>query len=274
MSFSNFRVKKRSKHKFFIVVFLYLGKKGDLMIERINTGTSGLDQVLKGGLRKNSSILITGAPGTGKTIMALQFIYYGAKSYNENGIFISTEESLSDLRKYAKNMGMDLEDMEKKGKIFLVEKPLATLKGGIASINGLLDLIKKKNIKRVALDSLIFFEYLYPKYDSNKMEFRRQVLLFMQKMKHAGVTFMTVSERRITDLDKLEYDMMDFVFGGFIILSRIRKGSYFERTLTVAKIRGQDHSLDVYPIAIGNDGLKILFDQTPFSLVEKEEGFK
>ena len=51
-------------------------KKGDLMIEKIKTGVSGLDQVLKGGLRKNSTILITGAPGTGKTILALQFVYY------------------------------------------------------------------------------------------------------------------------------------------------------------------------------------------------------
>ena len=242
------------------------------MIERIKTGINGLDEVLKGGLRKNSSILITGAPGTGKTIMALQFVYYGAKNYNENGIFIATEEPLSDLRRYSKNVGMNLEDMEKKGKIFLVEKPLATLKGGIASIKGLLELIKKKNIKRVALDSLIFFEYLYPRFNGNKMEFRRQVLLFMQKMKKTGVTFMTVSERKVTDLDRLEYDMMDFVFEGFIILTRVRKGSYFERILTVAKIRGQDHSLDVYPITIDKSGLRILYDQVPFSLVEKEEG--
>ena len=55
------------------------------MVERIKTGVNGLDRVLKGGLRKNSSILITGAPGTGKTILALEFIYYGAKNYNENG---------------------------------------------------------------------------------------------------------------------------------------------------------------------------------------------
>jgi len=242
------------------------------MIARIKTGTKGLDQVLKGGLRKNSSILVTGAPGTGKTILALQFIYHGAKKYNENGIFIATEDDPSDLRKNAKNLGMDLEDMEKKGKIFIVNKPLATLKGGIESIKGLLDLIKKKNIKRIALDSLIFFEYLYPKVNSNAMEFRRQVLLFMQKIKHAGVTFIAVSERKITDLDRLEYDMMDFVFEGFIVLTRIRKGSYFERVLTVAKIRGQDHSLDVYPITINdNEGLRVLHDQVPFSLVEKEE---
>ena len=247
------------------------------MIERIKTGINGLDQILKGGLRKNSSMLITGAPGTGKTIMALQFIYYGAKTYNENGIFIATEEDLSELRKYGNNFGMNFTALEKKGKIFLVAKPLATLRGGISSIKGLLELIKKKNIKRVALDSMTFFEYLYPRVNSNKMEFRRQVLLFMHKMKHAGVTFMAVSERKITDLDRLEYDMMDFVFEGFIVLSRVRKGSYFERILTVAKIRGQDHSLDVFPVTIDNSGVRILHDQVPFSLVEKEEekqGFK
>ena len=240
-------------------------------VERIKTGIQGLDQVLKGGLRRNSSILVTGAPGTGKTILALQFIYYGAKDHNENGIFISTEESLDVLDQSARNMGMDLASMVKKGNIFFIQKPIATLKGGISSIRGLTDAIKKNNVKRVALDSLIFFEYLYPRFDGNKMEFRRQVLIFIQEMKKAGVTFLVVSERSVTDFDRLTYDMMDFVFEGIILLSRIRKGSYFERVLTVAKIRGQDHSLDVYPVTIGTDGLKVLVDQTPFSLVEKEE---
>ncbi|MBI3027547.1 AAA family ATPase [Candidatus Woesearchaeota archaeon] len=244
-------------------------------VELIRTGIPGLDQVLKGGLRKNSTILITGAPGTGKTIIALQFIYYGAKDCNENGIFITTEENLEDIKQFAKNLGMDIPSMESKGRIFFVQKPLTTMKGGIASIKGMTDAIKKHNIKRVALDSLIFFEYLYPRFNGNKIEFRRQVLLFMHQMKKAGVTFLAVSERSVTDFDRLSYDMMDFVFEGFIVLSRIRKGSYFERVITVAKIRGQNHSLDVYPLTIGDDGLKVLYDQTPFSLVEKEEsGFK
>ena len=243
-------------------------------VERIKTGIPGLDYVLRGGLRKNSTILITGAPGTGKTIMALQFIYYGAKDSNEKGIFITTEENLDDIKQFAKNLGMDISALESQKKIFFVQKPISTLKGGIESVKGLVDSIKKYNIKRVVLDSLIFFDYLYPRFNSNRMEFRRQVLMFMHQMKKASVTFLAVSERSVTDLDRLTYDMMDFVFEGFIVLSRIRKGSYFERVLTVAKIRGQDHSLDVYPVSIGDDGLKILYDQTPFSLVEKEGGFK
>ncbi len=130
---------------------------------------------------------------------------------------------------------------------------------------------KKKNIKRVVLDSIIFFEYLYPKFNDNVTEFRRHVLLFIQKMKKAGVTFVTISERKITDLDRLEYGMLDFLYEGIVILSRIRKGSYFERVLTVEKMRGQDHHLDVYPIAIDKEGVRILNDQFPFSLVEQEE---
>ena len=239
-------------------------------VELIKTGVPGLDQVLKGGLRRNSNLLVTGSPGTGKTIMALQFVYYGAKDHNEKGVFITTEENMEDIKTFAKNLGMDITALEKQNKIFFVQKPISTLKGGLASIKGLLDFIKKNNIKRVALDSLIFFEYLYPKFDGNKMEFRRQVLMFMHQMKKAGVTFLAVSERAVTDLDRLSYDMMDFLFEGFIVLSRIRKGSYFERVLTVAKIRGQDHSLDVFPVMIGDDGFKILHEQTPFSLVEKE----
>ena len=242
-----------------------------MAFDLIKTGVPGLDHVLKGGLRRNSSILVSGAPGTGKTILALQFIYYGAKDYNENGIFLSTEESLDMLNENSKSLGMDLASMSDKGKIFFIQKPLTTLKGGISSIKGLLDTIKKYNIKRVALDSLIFFEYLYPSFGGNQMEFRRQILNFIDKIKKAGVTFMAVSERSVTDFDSLNYDIMDFIFEGVILLSRIRKGSYFERVFTVAKIRGQDHSLDVYPITIGSDGLKILFDQTPFSLVEKDE---
>ena len=102
-----------------------------MAVERIKTGIPGLDQVLRGGLRKNSNVLITGAPGTGKTILALQFIYYGAKSYNENGIFITTEDSIDDIRRNGSNLGMDFKSMENQGKIFFVQKPIATLKGGI-----------------------------------------------------------------------------------------------------------------------------------------------
>ena len=240
------------------------------MTIKIKTGIEGLDKILSGGLQEASSLLVTGAPGTGKTIMALQFIYNGAKLSNDPGIFITAEEGLDYIRDMALALGMDFEAYEKKGKITLIEKPVIYLKGGIASIQGLIELIRQKKVKRVALDSLTFFEYIYQGTSRNEIEFRRQVLLFIQEMKKCNVTFMAVAERKNTDLDNFQYEMMDFLFEGFILLSRIRKGSFFERVLSVIKMRGQEHSLDIYPISIGKEGLKILTDTTPFSLVESE----
>lgn len=244
-----------------------------MAVDTIKTGIPGLDKILNGGLRKNSNLLVTGAPGTGKTLMALQFVYHGAKNYGDKGIYISTEESIEDLKDYSKNLGIDLGKYEKEGKIFLYPLDPLMLKGGIASIKGLLNVIRKKGIKRFALDSLILFRYLYPNHDHDtSMEFRRHILIFLKSIKAAGVTSLIVSERKSTDMDKLHFSEIDFVFDGFMILSRVRKGSYFERVATIVKIRGQNHSMDIYPISIGKGGAKILAEQTPYSLVEKESG--
>ena len=243
----------------------------DIMADIIKSGIPGLDKILRGGIRRESSILFTGAPGTGKTLAAIQFIYNGIKDYGENGIFITAEETPSQLKSYAASVGFDLEKYEKEGKVLIIEKPVTYLKGGIASIKGLLELIERRKVKRMALDSLTFFEYLYPPQKFDRIEFRRQVLTFTQSMKKMGITILATAEKSVTDLDRLEYQMMDFLFDTLVILTRIRKGSYFERCLSVIKAKGQEHSLDIFPTTIEKGGLKVLPDQVPFSLVEQEE---
>ena len=77
----------------------------------IKTGVPGLDKILKGGVRENASVLVKGAPGSGKTVLALNFIIDGAKN-GEKGLFITTED-LDDVRAYAKTLGLNLEKYEK-----------------------------------------------------------------------------------------------------------------------------------------------------------------
>lgn len=239
------------------------------MEELMKTGIPGLDEVFKGGILPHSSLMVTGAPGTGKSILAMQFIIQGAKD-GEPGIYITSEEPAVSLRVYANKIGLELEKYEKKGLITIYEQPIW---GKILSIEAPLHLIKEKKIKRVVMDSLTLFEYAYS-HDKDHFEFRKGVLSFIGDMKNEGVTLLATSERKTTDIDQFYFEDQDFLFEGLIILSRIRKGANFERVITVAKMRGQDHLLDIFPLSISKGGARVLTKQLPFSLIEKESSQK
>ena len=48
------------------------------MVERVKTGIPGLDEILKGGIPKRTAVLLSGGPGTGKSIFSYHI--YGAVS--------------------------------------------------------------------------------------------------------------------------------------------------------------------------------------------------
>lgn len=235
-------------------------------MEKIKIGISGLDEVFKGGVREGSSILITGAPGTGKTVATIQFLHYGAKN-NEPGLYITSEETAESVKDYARSLNLDLDEFEKKGLITFVQHPYGETKFG--SLEQPLKIIKNKKIKRAVLDSLTLFQLL----DSGSdLSFKKAIMDFLYNLKSSNVTFLATSQRTTTDLDSFNFKDEDFLFEGLIILTRIRKSESFERCLNVAKMRGQEHLMNVYPISIGPGGMKVLTKQIPFSLIEKDTG--
>ncbi|HLC98884.1 MAG TPA: ATPase domain-containing protein [Candidatus Nanoarchaeia archaeon] len=232
-------------------------------MKQIKTGVPGLDDVFKGGVHEGSSVLITGAPGTGKTILALQFLHEGLKN-KEPCLYISCEESADSLRSYAKGVGLDIEKYED-GLLSIYEQDLTTKK--IISIESPLNEIRKRNIKRIVLDSLTLFEYVY--YES-EIDFRKGVLEFLRHAKKMGATIFATSESLSLNIDEMKYSAQEFLFEGLIHLSMIRKGSNFERTLNVSKMKGQSHLLDIFPISLTDKGMQVHTDQLPFSLIERD----
>ncbi|ESS04508.1 MAG: KaiC, partial [uncultured archaeon A07HR67] len=77
------------------------------MPELIKTGIEGLDDILNGGIVENSTTLISGNPGAGKTIFGLQYIYNGVEEHDQNGIYLTFEEDRRDLREAANSIGFD-----------------------------------------------------------------------------------------------------------------------------------------------------------------------
>jgi KaiC/GvpD/RAD55 family RecA-like ATPase len=234
-----------------------------MFMDKVSFDIPGMDDVLRGGVLRNSSVLLTGGPGTGKSIFGFQFIYNGAKK-NIPGLYITSEQSVGGLKASFSELGWDMDDYESKGLITIIEQSVTS--GKMLSLEAPLSLIKKKKIQRVVLDSLTLFEFVY----SKGTEFRKGIISFLKQMKESGVTLLVISERDITDIDAFLYKPEDYLFDGMIVMSKIRKGSSFERILHVVKMRGQEHSIDIYPFSVGKGGIRVMPKELPFSLIEQD----
>src|SRR5688500_5435374 len=90
-------------------------------IKKLPTGITTFDVIAKGGLPENRTTLVSGTAGSGKTVFAMQFLAAGIESANQNGVFVTFEESASDIRKNMGSFGWQLEQWEQEGKLAFVD---------------------------------------------------------------------------------------------------------------------------------------------------------
>jgi len=222
------------------------------MTKLIPTGIEGLDLILGGGLMPASTCLITGAPGTGKSVLCMQYLLEGARKFNEPGIYITVEETADDVREYCKRLKMDTTELEESGRLTILEQPI--LRGSVLSAEFIGEMVKTQNVRRLVLDSLTLFKY-YHKEDP--VQLRTDILRFLTKMRELGVSLFVTSERSTTNMDLIEYQDTDYLFQSIIILLKPRLKSSFSRCLTIAKMRGVNHSLSIHPFTIGDGGITV-----------------
>src|SRR4030042_4344939 len=93
-------------------------------IPKVATQIAGLDEILEGGLPPGRTSLATGGPGSGKTVLGLEFLCRGAIA-GDPGVFVTFEEGAEAIRMNALSMGWDLAALEKVGKMAIVEARLS-----------------------------------------------------------------------------------------------------------------------------------------------------
>jgi circadian clock protein KaiC len=81
---------------------------------RVTTGMEGLDKLIEGGFPQGSVTLISGTPGTGKTIMCFQYIWKGVQN-GEKCLYLSSDERIDNLINLAKRLGFDFQPLIEKG---------------------------------------------------------------------------------------------------------------------------------------------------------------
>ena len=223
--------------------------------KRVTTGIKGFDEMLGGGLVPGSMVLVRGAPGTGKTSLALQFLIHGAAKHNEPGLLISFEEFPSSLYRDAEALGWDLKELEESGKLHLMftspEVFLASLEAPDSQLN---HLILDAGIQRLVLDSVSHFNRIS---DDGKM-LREIYTSVANGLRREGVTAILLGEEGRTEYQRADKGGLSFIVDAIVMLRYVEIESAMQRAMVVLKMRGSNHAKEIRRYEVGSGGLTVL----------------
>jgi KaiC/GvpD/RAD55 family RecA-like ATPase len=234
----------------------------------VKTGIKGVDELLDGrGIPKGSTVLVLGAPGSGKTIFSLQFLQYGA-SQGENGVYLSMDEDPERMLVNAELMGVNLRKFVDEKKIAIVDaSPIrllpAKLKLGSSEvgrkefalatlITSVTEAINKVKASRLVIDPISTLIVHF----SNDYDRRIAFLDLMAAISKTGCTALLVAELSDAQLQR-SYQFEEFITQGVIVLSKILTGSTFTRVFSVEKMRGLAHDTQPHPYRIVDGGIEV-----------------
>lgn len=238
-------------------------------LEKTPTGIIGLDEITYGGLPKGRPTLVCGSAGSGKTLLAMEFLIEGAREYSEPGVFMAFEETEEELVKNFASLGFDLNGLEAENKLVVdyihidkseyEETGEYDLEGLFIRLGLAIDSI---DAKRVALDTL---EVLFSGFQ-NEAILRSELRRLFSWLKGKGVTAIVTGERGEPSLTK--YGLEEYVADCVILLDNRMEEQIATRRLRIIKYRGSKHGTNEYPFLIEEDGISVM-PITSLGLVHK-----
>ncbi len=228
-------------------------------IEKATTGISGLDDILHGGLPARRTTLVSGGPGTGKTVLALQFLLEGIRR-GEPGIFLTMEERAEGIRENALSLGWDLTQYEQDGSLFLFDArldPQAVLSGSfdlsalLAIIGGAADAM---GAKRIVIDALDMLMRLF----DDPRRARNEVYALHEWLADRNLTVILTAKAAPTGETIHPYDFLDFMADCVIFLDNRVADQLSTRRLRVIKFRGSNFSRSENPYIITSKGIRFI----------------
>ena len=229
-------------------------------VQKIRTMIEGFDDISHGGLPVGRATLVSGTSGTGKTLIATQFLYHGIVYFDEPGIFVTFEESPADIIKNAGSFGWDLQYLVDSGKLFILDAspdPEGQDIVGNFDLSALIEriqyAIRKYKAKRVSIDSITA---VFQQYDAASVV-RREIFRLVARLKQVGVTTIMTTEREREYGPVARFGVEEFVSDNVAIVRNVLEGERRRRTIEILKLRGTTHMKGEYPFTITNQGISI-----------------
>ncbi len=232
-------------------------------MDSLNTGITGLDEMLCGGIPKEHIVAVLGSPGTGKSTFALQFIYAGLLK-DENCIYLSLEESEETIVKTASIFGWDLKPYITNKKLVLIRLSAMNIKITANRVeNDLPKLFESFGVKRLVIDPITLYEMLY----ENESERREHLFNFAEKIREHGITVVMTSETNNNNVYNSKFGLIEYIADGVIVLRQVRQNDLraVNTVIEISKMRRIDHSRDIKPYVISKNGIIVHSEAEVFS---------
>jgi KaiC/GvpD/RAD55 family RecA-like ATPase len=238
------------------------------MVELTKTGIDGLDEILNGGIVSHSTTLLSGPPGAGKSVLALQYIYNGVEESGEKGVYLSFEEDSEDLRQAAESLGFDnWQHHVETGDIKVYDKQVLLRETDFnASLELLLDELDGEDYQRLVLDSLSMFGLFF----DEERERRTYLLKFLDILAENGLTTLMTTEQEAVFPDK-DIGMENFLTDGNIYLLQTPTETGVNRYIWVAKMRKKNVQTDIFPMEISHGGITVHENASAFSMLNEDD---
>jgi circadian clock protein KaiC len=220
--------------------------------ERISLGNADLDTMCGGGMYRDALMMITGATGTGKTLIGLQFMVAGIDA-GERVLYVSFEESRWQLERNAAVWGMDLETPERAGLLEIVSRYPARL-GLEDLLVELKHIVEQFEPTRMVLDSVTAIEH-----NSPPKAFREFSVGLSGYLKGRGVaTMMTTTLPNLLGGDHATDLCLSTIADAILSLRYFDLESEVRRAVLVLKVRGSRHASQMHEYEIHETGMTVL----------------
>src|SRR3954454_11059661 len=225
--------------------------RADLKRVAMSSGISELDQLLGGGVETGSSTLILGPAGTGKSLVAIMFVIAAISRGEKAALFVFDEE-LGLLFSRMIGLGIDLEQMQRDGLLYIEQVDAAKLSPGEFA-HRVRRRVDDDEIKTVVIDSLNGYQSAMPEENSLILHIH-ELLQYLNR--RGAATFMTVAQHGLVGDMKSPVDVT-YLADTVILLRYFEALGAVRRAVSVIKKRTGAHESTIREYRIDKRGLTI-----------------
>lgn len=226
-------------------------------LARVESGIPGLDKMLHGGFPEISTIMISGASGTGKTMFVTQSLFHAA-ALGQPVLYITFSEPVYKVINFASNLKFfDLKLIEQNKFRVLDLGPRAAKASAEDIVKSIIDACKIYKPRRLGIDPVTMIGYLA----KNELEIRQATLNLGNALSEMGITTILGSEAPISELGYSRFGVEEYMADAIIFMRHepAIKGKVITKTMEVVKLRGSTHKSGKVPYTVNEKGINVLW---------------